>query len=129
MEMRVRPGDSVILYSDCVWKIGITVWLTNSSNEKQPPLIITPDDLKQEAFSHHAFVWNHYNETHDLLVKNVTESELGLYYCARRERKFTAAGDLEQVYHYGNRTTRLSLLGKMTFSDIKFLLIIIRFCY
>ncbi|KAL7841132.1 hypothetical protein SRHO_G00248230 [Serrasalmus rhombeus] len=112
VEMRVRPGDNVVLYSDCVWKIGITVWLTNSSNEKQPPLIITPDDLKQGAFSHHAFVWNHYNGTHDLLVKNVTESDLGLYYCARRERKLTAAGDLQHVYHYGNRTTRLALLGE-----------------
>ncbi|XP_037389012.1 uncharacterized protein LOC108416531 [Pygocentrus nattereri] len=110
VEMRVRPGDNVVLYSDCVWKIGITVWLTNSSNEQQPPLIITPDDLKQGAFSHHAFVWNHYNGTHDLLVKNVTESDLGLYYCARRQRKLTAAGDLQHVYHYGNRTTRLALL-------------------
>ena len=121
--MRVRTGDNVILYSDCVSKILTDiVWFRNSSNERQPFLIISLDDLKQGAFSHHAFVWNHYNKTQDLLVKNVTESDLGLYYCARRERKFTAAGDSEHVYHHGNTTIRLSLLGKINF-------IIIRFCY
>ncbi|KAI4891203.1 hypothetical protein NFI96_030167, partial [Prochilodus magdalenae] len=46
---------------------------------------------------------------YNLLVKNVTESELGLYYCAQQERKPINVRD---VYHYGTRTTRLSLFGK-----------------
>ncbi|XP_036439282.1 uncharacterized protein LOC118816795 [Colossoma macropomum] len=62
VEMRVRPGDDVTLYSDC----------------------------------------------------NVTNSDVGLYYCAIHERKITEDDTgvilYEDVYHYGNRTTRLSLL-------------------
>ncbi|KAL7856260.1 hypothetical protein AOLI_G00198640 [Acnodon oligacanthus] len=114
VEMRVRPGDNAVLYSDCVWQIGETVWFRNSSNEHQPPHMISLDDLVQGAFSCHAFVWNHSNQTQDLLVKNVTESDLGLYYCARRGTKHSGAGVLEEVYYYGNRTTRLSLLVLIT---------------
>ncbi|KAL7841137.1 hypothetical protein SRHO_G00248280 [Serrasalmus rhombeus] len=34
VEMRVRPGDDVTLYSDCVWKRGYNaVWFRNSSHK------------------------------------------------------------------------------------------------
>ncbi|KAL6467227.1 hypothetical protein MHYP_G00250310 [Metynnis hypsauchen] len=113
VEMRVRPGDNVILYSDCVLQmIGETVWFRNSSNELQPPHMISLGYLVQGAFSRHAFVWNHSNQTQDLLVKNVTESDLGLYYCARQDTKQSGGGVLEEVYYFGNRTTRLSMLGE-----------------
>ncbi|KAL6467225.1 hypothetical protein MHYP_G00250290 [Metynnis hypsauchen] len=44
VEMRVRPGDAVILYSDCLQSASKTVWFRNSSNEHQPPLNISSDD-------------------------------------------------------------------------------------
>ncbi|XP_017541478.2 uncharacterized protein LOC108413469 [Pygocentrus nattereri] len=114
VEMRVRPGDNVILYSDCVWKTGEPVWFRNSSNENQRPLIISSDNLIQAAFSRYAFLWSPSDQTHDLLVKNITESDLGLYYCAVHEIKLIKGGagaDVRtDVYHHGNRTTRLSLL-------------------
>ncbi|KAL6467226.1 hypothetical protein MHYP_G00250300 [Metynnis hypsauchen] len=114
VEMRVRPGDNVVLYSDCVWKTGEPVWFRNSLNENQPPLIISSNNLIQAAFSRYAFLWSPSDQTHDLLVKNVTESDLGLYYCAIQEIKFikdgTGADVRTDVYHHGNRTTRLSLL-------------------
>ncbi|KAL7856261.1 hypothetical protein AOLI_G00198650 [Acnodon oligacanthus] len=112
--MRVRPGDDVTLYSDCVWKIGEPVWFRNSSNENESPLIISADTLIQAAFSRYSFVWNPCHEAHDLLVKNVTESDLGLYSCAVQEIKFikdgTGADVRADVYHHGSRTTQLSFL-------------------
>ncbi|KAL7856252.1 hypothetical protein AOLI_G00198560 [Acnodon oligacanthus] len=59
VEMRVRPGDDVTLYSD---------------------------------------------------LKNVSESDLGLYYCALQETKITGRDARKDVFQYGKRTTRLSLL-------------------
>ncbi|KAL6467204.1 hypothetical protein MHYP_G00250080 [Metynnis hypsauchen] len=109
VEMRVRPGDDVTLYSDCVWKTGFyTVWFRNCSHDHQPPLIISATDLMRGAFPRYTFVWNPSKHTHDLLVKNVAESDLGLYYCAVHEKKIL---DSEDVYHHGNRISRLSFLG------------------
>ncbi|KAI4890184.1 hypothetical protein NFI96_026345, partial [Prochilodus magdalenae] len=115
VEMRVRPGDNAVLYCDCVWKMDINlVWFRNSSNEDQPPLIISAGTLIQHSLSRLAFVWNSSNQTQDLLVRSVSESDLGLYYCAVQQVKFmkdgTGAEVRRDVYHYGNRTTRLSLL-------------------
>ncbi|KAI4890771.1 hypothetical protein NFI96_032251 [Prochilodus magdalenae] len=121
VEMRVRPGDNVTLYSDCVWRIWEPVWIRNSSNEDQTPLIISTDTLIQAAFSRYYFVWNQDNQTNDLLVRSVSESDLGLYYCALWEKKFmkdgTGAEVRRDVYRYGNRTTRLSLLGEKKGSE------------
>ncbi|KAL7841163.1 hypothetical protein SRHO_G00248540, partial [Serrasalmus rhombeus] len=124
VEMRVRRGDSVTLYCDCVWQSGFSiVWFRNCSHEHQPPLIISTMDLIHStetskalmfgAFPRYAPVWNQSSQTHDLLVKNVTESDLGLYYCALQEKKIgygEKGMHYVDVYHYGNRTTRLSLL-------------------
>ncbi|KAL7841152.1 hypothetical protein SRHO_G00248430 [Serrasalmus rhombeus] len=115
VEMRVRPGDDVTLYSDCVWETGFnTVWFRNCSHEHQPRLLISTKLFMRGAFPRYFVVLNSSNQAHDLLVKNVTESDGGLYYCAIHKRKITEdnTGVLrnEDVYHYGNRTTRLSLL-------------------
>ncbi|KAI4895279.1 hypothetical protein NFI96_006995 [Prochilodus magdalenae] len=68
-------------------------------------------------------MWNKVNQTTDLLVTNFSESDLGLYYCALRERKpvkdETGAEVLRDVYHNGTRTTRLSLLGEKKDSEGK----------
>ncbi|KAL7841162.1 hypothetical protein SRHO_G00248530 [Serrasalmus rhombeus] len=117
VEMRVRPGDDVTLYSDCVWKSGFnTVWFRNSSKEHPPPLIVSTEDFMRGARPCYSFVWNPSSDTHDLLVKNVSESDLGLYYCAVHEKKITEdeTGVIvsEDVYHYGSRITRLSLLAQ-----------------
>ncbi|KAI4873579.1 hypothetical protein NFI96_025321 [Prochilodus magdalenae] len=122
LEMRVTPGDDVTLYGDCVWKVGFNVvWFRNSSNETQPPLVISAEDLVREDHPRYSFVWNPCKQAHDLLVKAVSESDLGLYYCALHEKKITedetGGGVRKDVYYYGNRTTRLALLGEIARSD------------
>ncbi|KAI4891724.1 hypothetical protein NFI96_005242 [Prochilodus magdalenae] len=119
----VRLGDDVTLYSDCVWRTGSeTVWFRSSSCQHEPPLVIMPEVLMGNRLPRYSAVWNPSNGTHDLLVKNVSESDLGLYYCALRGKNITKDGAgvirSEDVYHYGNRTTRLSLPGKTTHSEI-----------
>ncbi|KAI4891728.1 hypothetical protein NFI96_023536, partial [Prochilodus magdalenae] len=126
LEIRVRPGDEVTLYCDCVWEVGFKLlWFRNCSHQHQPPLIISATaqdqharlyDGMQRPLARYSFVWNSSSSTHDLQVKNVSESDLGLYYCALREKKVTEdeTGVVvrKDVYRYGNRTTRLSLLGR-----------------
>ena len=126
------------LYCDCVWKSGFSiVWFRNCSHQHQPSLIIstmnlihsaeTSEDLMFGSFPRYAPVWNQSSQTHDLMVKNVTESDLGLYYCAVHEKKITedetGGGVRKDVYHYGNRTTRLSFLGKITHSSLLILFV------
>ncbi|KAI4886463.1 hypothetical protein NFI96_028510, partial [Prochilodus magdalenae] len=117
VEMKVRPGDNVVLYCDCVMKPGTSiVWFRKSSDKDQTPLIISADVLIQPAFSRYYFIKNLSN-TRDLLVTKVSESDLGRYYCAVWERK-SINGIQRDVYHNGTRTTRLSLLGKVEGGDV-----------
>ncbi|KAI4898761.1 hypothetical protein NFI96_007690, partial [Prochilodus magdalenae] len=55
---------------------------------------------------------NSFHQTTFLIVKNVRESNLGLYFCAlqkkRSSRDKARACSWEDVCYYGNRTTRLS---------------------
>ncbi|KAI4900114.1 hypothetical protein NFI96_014796, partial [Prochilodus magdalenae] len=129
VEIRVKPGDNVTIYCDRTQqgKLKI-VWIIKPSNEQQPPLIHLTEDTTPP---HYSRVWNYSKGTYDLLVKNITESDLGLYYCALHEIKFTRGSNgervREDVYHEGNRTTFLSFLGESVHSDLLVLLIWVSF--
>ncbi|XP_053533381.1 uncharacterized protein LOC124626524 isoform X3 [Ictalurus punctatus] len=116
VETRVRRGDDVTLYSDCVVKSGFyPVWFRNCSHQDQPRLMISHLNLMHGPFPRHSFVFNVSTNVHDLLIKNVTESDVGVYYCALTENIITKDKDgviiSTAVFHYGNRWTRLSVLG------------------
>ncbi|KAI4900924.1 hypothetical protein NFI96_015824, partial [Prochilodus magdalenae] len=119
VEIRVKPGDNVTIYCDRTQqgKLKI-VWIIKPSNEQQPPLIHLTEDTTPP---HYSRVWNNNKGTYDLLVKNITESDLGLYYCALHEIKFTRGRNgervREDVYHEGNRTTFLSFLAITDMTD------------
>ncbi|KAI4890774.1 hypothetical protein NFI96_032252, partial [Prochilodus magdalenae] len=105
VEMRVRPGDDVVLYSDCVWRFGFdTLWFRNSSHEHMV--------LLDGSHPRYSIMSNSLHQTTFLIVKNVRESDLGLYFCAlqkkRSSRDKARACSWEDVCYYGNRTTRLS---------------------
>ncbi|KAL6467219.1 hypothetical protein MHYP_G00250230 [Metynnis hypsauchen] len=123
VEMRVKPGDDVTIYCDCTRRNRLKIaWLRNCTHKQQPPLMILSEDMKPNALPRYSLEWNKPNQTYDLLVKNITESDLGLYYCALHEKSFTiykkGVTCSNDVLHYGNRTTFLSLLGKIIHSDL-----------
>ncbi|KAI4901114.1 hypothetical protein NFI96_026645, partial [Prochilodus magdalenae] len=121
VEMRVKPGHNATIYCDCTYQSKfIIAWIIKPSNEHQPPLIRLTEDTTPPRYSR---VWNYTKGTYDLLVKNITESDLGLYYCALTVKGNTSGGRLPDVYHEGNRTTFLSFLGESVHSDLLVLLI------
>ncbi|XP_066526278.1 uncharacterized protein [Hoplias malabaricus] len=114
-EMKVRPGDNITLYCDCAlvnrhemvhFKI---FWVRRSSQQIQFPFHLT-EDLRLE---HYSLVWNQANKTNDLQVKTISESELGLYYCAQYQPSKDKPGTTFPVngYHEGNRATLLTFHG------------------
>ncbi|XP_064819041.1 uncharacterized protein LOC135536709 isoform X1 [Oncorhynchus masou masou] len=121
VELRVRPGDNITLYCDCIMTTGVYItWYRNCSHNYQPPLVISTYDFHQilqdipKPFPGYNVVWNPSNNSYDLLIENITESDLGLYYCGTKDNKVVddgGKGGIEQkeLYHYGNITTRISL--------------------
>uniref|UniRef100_A0A673HM26 Immunoglobulin domain-containing protein n=1 Tax=Sinocyclocheilus rhinocerous TaxID=307959 RepID=A0A673HM26_9TELE len=121
VDMRVKAGDSITIYSDCVIPSGsIIVWLRNCSHEHQPSLLIDSSEIFMEKFPRFSFVLNSSRNSYDLHITNVSVSDEGMYYCAKRERKVRTGvhGIINPVYEYeyGNMTTRLSVLGEKNLS-------------
>ncbi len=119
MEMKVSPGDNITLYCDRSVTLGSVVeWIRNCSHENQPSLTIDYIKLDLQIFQRFSFIHNPYNNSHDLHITNISVSDLGLYYCAKLEKKANQdeKGIISgsEVYYYGNRIIRLSLKGKKT---------------
>ncbi|XP_016375452.1 uncharacterized protein LOC107714196 [Sinocyclocheilus rhinocerous] len=115
VDMRVKAGDSITLYSDCVIPLGsLIVWLRNCSHEHQPSLFIDSSKIFKEKFPRFSFVLNSSSNSYDLHITNVSVSDEGMYYCAKREKKISK--DVNSIindqfeFKYGNKTTRLSVL-------------------
>uniref|UniRef100_A0A8C7KA77 Ig-like domain-containing protein n=1 Tax=Oncorhynchus kisutch TaxID=8019 RepID=A0A8C7KA77_ONCKI len=94
VELRVRPGDNITLYCDCIITTGVyIIWYRNCSHKYQPPLVISIYNVYQNLqemsdnsnrFPGYNVLWNPSNKSYDLLIENITESDLGLYYCGTR---------------------------------------------
>ncbi|XP_059407469.1 uncharacterized protein LOC132141822 isoform X1 [Carassius carassius] len=115
MDMRVKAGDSITLYGDCVLPLGsLIVWLRNCSHEHQPSLLIETKNLFKGTFPHFSFVLNSSSNSYDLHITNFSVSDEGIYYCAKRENKRSkdvhGIINVKSEYEYGNLTTRLSVL-------------------
>ncbi|KAI4886462.1 hypothetical protein NFI96_028512 [Prochilodus magdalenae] len=111
VEMKVKPGANAVLSCDCNWKSEYSiVWFRNSSHEHMV--------IHKEAHPRYSIVWSPFSKTSDLLVRNVSESDLGLYYCALQKTRPISdkarACSGEDVCLHGNRTTRLSFHGKVS---------------
>ncbi|MEQ2304598.1 hypothetical protein AMECASPLE_028846 [Ameca splendens] len=117
LEVTAKPGENITLYCDCKASTGVFVtwFFRNCSHENQPVYVVTlVDQLKREPkFPRLKFIKNDSSESHDLLVMNATNSDVGVYYCGTEEVKVKMDNDKKifrnDIYKYGNTTTRLIL--------------------
>ncbi|XP_076151980.1 uncharacterized protein LOC143135137 [Alosa pseudoharengus] len=115
VDLTVKPGNYITLYCDCVWSSGSQInWYRNCSHYRQPSFVISTEyliwDGDNPLLSKYQFKWNSTSQSHDLLIKNITESELGLYYCSVAMTKVIDATVIYQKFSqsYGNITYKLS---------------------
>ncbi|XP_022614286.1 uncharacterized protein LOC111231465 isoform X2 [Seriola dumerili] len=105
-EVTVRPGGNITLYCDCKISTGVyIVWYRNCSHENQPTLV-----LKTMGYSvPFEFLKNHSSESYDLLIRNITDSDEGLYYCGTQQTKVEDKELItsKYIYNYGNVATRI----------------------
>ena len=128
VELTVRPGGNVTLYCDCKSSQGeYVVWYRNCSHDNQPTLTLKWDaDYQKMNYSH--FVWNNSANSYNLVIENITDSVLGLYFCGTEKTAVINQGNegnKEHIYRYGNVTTRISF-GKLTFCVYFYILYIIK---
>ncbi|KAM9398635.1 uncharacterized protein ACWYII_031202 [Salvelinus alpinus] len=112
VELRVRPGDNVILHCDIKHYLA-TDWYRNSSVGNGGHFIISRSNPVRRFY----FLLRS-QQFYDLLITNVSESDLGLYYCGSWQKhvvnKEGSLNDTEtaiedkDVYHHGNVITSLS---------------------
>ncbi|XP_045071392.1 uncharacterized protein LOC123484760 [Coregonus clupeaformis] len=111
VELRVRPGDNITLYCDCNITTGVYImWYRNCSHKYQPSLAISLYDYFQNPLPRFTPVWNPSNNSYDLLIENITESDLGLYYCGTKEMN-------DEVYNYGKFSTWILIEDTITACD------------
>ena len=130
LELIVRPGENVTLYCDCKLTLGVNlVWYRNCSHENQPTLSLNWKDRDQDIFGyggdggnffHLNMMWNDSSNSFDLLIKNITDSHLGLYYCGTEELNGEKGNKKKSIYTYGKIITRI-LFGKLTIFVVKFI--------
>uniref|UniRef100_A0A3Q1GSR4 Ig-like domain-containing protein n=1 Tax=Acanthochromis polyacanthus TaxID=80966 RepID=A0A3Q1GSR4_9TELE len=113
LEVTARPGDNITLYCDCKESNGVyIVWIRNCSHENQPSLVLRGNDVYRLESLHFEFVKNDSSDSYDLLIKNITNADEGLYYCGTEE--LNVENNQERitpttVYRYSNMSTRIIL--------------------
>ncbi|XP_054866131.1 uncharacterized protein LOC111574889 isoform X2 [Amphiprion ocellaris] len=112
LEVTARPGDNIALYCDCKVSSGVyIVWIRNCSHENQPSLVLRGSDVYRLYSLHFEFVKNDSSDSYDLLIKNVSNADEGLYYCGTEELKVENNRYITStfVYRYSSMTTRIIL--------------------
>lgn len=118
VNLPVKPGNSVTLYGDCTWTYGSTIyWYKNCLHCRKPSFVLSTQYLSmkdESSFPQYHSKLNSTSKSHDLLIKNVTESELGVYYCCVVEAEVMDDDVItqNQLYRFGNITYKLSFNGE-----------------
>ncbi|XP_052454710.1 uncharacterized protein LOC128014973 [Carassius gibelio] len=112
VEVVVKPGDNATLHCDCEVVIGQDFhWVKSCSSQIQPPLIISAYKSLLQPIPRYTLFYNDTSESYDLAIENITEADLGLYYCSRVEaRKVKKNGIIfeEDVYYTGDTLINLT---------------------
>ncbi|XP_051802083.1 uncharacterized protein LOC127533348 isoform X4 [Acanthochromis polyacanthus] len=110
LEVTARPGDNITLYCDCKVLSETSIrWIRNCSHENQPSLILGKKDVSWFYSRHFEFVKNDSSDSYDLLIKNITNADEGLYNCRTTETKVENQDKPEYDYRYSNMKTRIIL--------------------
>ncbi|XP_023685547.2 uncharacterized protein [Paramormyrops kingsleyae] len=113
----VRLGDNITLHCDVKYEFD-TFWYRECSHENQPPLKLSGLDHERNSHPRYIFVWNSLSVSYSLSINNITESDLGLYYCSTKYLKdFTGSKEhiyTDDMYHFGNMSIRLMTEGGPT---------------
>ncbi|XP_051958289.1 uncharacterized protein LOC127626506 isoform X1 [Xyrauchen texanus] len=108
----VKPGDNAILHCDRQIIEGQDIqWVKICSAQIQPPLIISAYNTLLFPYPRFSLSWNNTSKSHDLEIENITEADLGLYYCTRVEKKRIEHNRMifeREVYHLGETLTKLT---------------------
>ncbi|XP_059905907.1 uncharacterized protein LOC132455873 [Gadus macrocephalus] len=117
VELPVRPGQNITLYCDCKLTTNVNiVWYRNCSHENQPILTLNWKDRDNGIFEyeengtnffHLNILWNASSDSYDLLIKNITDSHLGLYYCGTEEQSGKKGNKTKYIDTYGKIITRI----------------------
>lgn len=130
-EVKVRPGDNITLYCDCKPSTGVFIlWFRNCSHENQPTLVLDtrfynlgkpyfPNQHVPDMLTNHVknklprleLVKNFSSDSYDLLIRNISGSDEGFYYCGTAETKVEENKYIESktIYKYSHITTRVKL--------------------
>uniref|UniRef100_A0A3B5B4M3 Immunoglobulin domain-containing protein n=1 Tax=Stegastes partitus TaxID=144197 RepID=A0A3B5B4M3_9TELE len=102
LNVTARPEDNITIYCDCKISNGIyIVWFRNCSHENQPTLVLKTFHSKIPRF---AFERNFSSDSWDLLLKNITHADEGLYYCGTMQLKVENNGYITptDIYRYND---------------------------
>ncbi len=88
------------------------MWYRNCSHENQPSFVLkglTGSTNPLEFYRRFEFVRNYSSESYDLLIKNITDLDEGLYYCGTEQLKLVDEKCITttNIYTHGNVTTRI----------------------
>ncbi|XP_051802087.1 uncharacterized protein LOC110959562 [Acanthochromis polyacanthus] len=110
LEVTARPGDNITLYCDCKVSSETSIrWIRNCSHENQPSLILGKKEVSWFYSRHFEFVKNDSSDSYDLLIKNITNADEGLYNCRTTETKVENQDKPEFDFRYSNMKTRIIL--------------------
>lgn len=108
----VRPGDNATLLCDREIVGGQdTHWVKICSSQIQPPLIVSAQLTLLLPIPRFSVLWNNASKSYDLMIENITDSDLGLFYCATVEKQLIEHDRLpfeKEVYHTGDTLTKLA---------------------
>ncbi|XP_056312932.1 uncharacterized protein LOC130228525 [Danio aesculapii] len=122
VELVVKPGDNATLHCDRE-NFGQDIqWFKICSFQIQPLLVISAYNSLTEPIPRFHVLSNNRptSNSYDLLIKNITEADLCLYYCSSEvEKIMDENGKISEkkVYHNGDMFTKLTFTTPVLTSD------------